>query len=63
MLKPVVERSLCEGHGRCEQAAPAVFRVDDDDKSAVIMPEVPEELRARVEQAVKLCPRQAIRIE
>ena len=36
---------------------PQVFQVDDDDKSQVLVEVVPEELRDRVEVAVRVCPR------
>ena len=40
-----------------------VFEVRDDDRSYPLMEDVPEELRAKVEHAVAVCPRAAIRIE
>ena len=62
-MKPVVDHTLCEGHARCEETAPQVFQVDDDDKSQVLVDAVREELRDRVEVAVRVCPRQAISLE
>ncbi|MGH2584646.1 MAG: ferredoxin [Dehalococcoidia bacterium] len=62
-MKVIVDHDLCEGHSRCQQAAPEVFEVRDDDKSYVLLDPVPEDLRPKVERAVRLCPRQAIRIE
>ena len=62
-MKPVVDHALCEGHARCEETAPQVFQVDDDDKSQVLVDILPEELRDRVEVAVRVCPRQAISLE
>ena len=62
-MKPVVDHTLCEGHARCEETAPQVFRVDEDDKSQVLVDILPEELRDRVEVAVRVCPRQAISLE
>jgi ferredoxin len=44
-------------------AAPEVFQLDDDDQIHVLMEEPPPELRERVEQAVRTCPKQAISIE
>jgi len=46
----------------CEHHAPEVFRVNDDDKSQVLVERPDEALRAKVELAVKRCPRAAIRI-
>ena len=59
--KVEVDELMCEGHGRCEDAAPEVFKLDEDDVSRVIVDEVPEEQVGAVEQAIRLCPRQAIR--
>ncbi|MCY4391734.1 MAG: ferredoxin [Chloroflexi bacterium] len=62
-MKPVVDHTLCEGHARCEETAPQVFEVDENDKSQVLVEVVPEELRDRVDVAVRVCPRQAISLE
>jgi ferredoxin len=42
------------------EAAPEVFRVDDDDVLHVLQEEPGEELRARVEAAVRACPMMAL---
>ena len=44
-------------------AAPEVFEVRDDDFLYVLQEEPPEELRAKVEEAARRCPKQAITIE
>lgn len=59
--KVVVDELMCEGHGRCEDTAPEVFRLEDDDVSRVLVDEVPEDQVEAVEQAIRVCPRQAIR--
>lgn len=57
-----VDQQMCEGHGKCQAAAPEVFEHrDDDDLSHVILDEVPDALTAKVDRAIRLCPRQAIR--
>ena len=61
-MKVVVDHDLCEGHSRCMKTAPEVFEVREDDKSYVLIERPGESLRAKVELAVKLCPRQAITI-
>ena len=61
-MRVVVDFDLCEGHSRCMEAAPEVFEVRDDDKSYVLMERPREALRPKVQQAAKLCPRQAISI-
>lgn len=59
-MKVLVDPDLCEGHGKCEAAAPEVFELGDDDLSHVLVDDVPDELRQKVENAIRLCPRQAI---
>ena len=59
----VVDYDLCESNALCMAAAPEVFEVRDDDYMYVLQENPPEELRAKVEEAVQRCPKQAIRIE
>lgn len=62
-MKVVVDYDLCEANALCMGACPQVFRVEEDDTLTVLMDEVPEELRSKLQEAERLCPRQAIRIE
>lgn len=56
-----VDEMTCELHGRCEESAPDVFRLsDDDDWAQVLVSPVPDELYEQVERAIRTCPRQAI---
>jgi len=60
-LDVAVDMDLCDGHGQCEFAAPAVFQLDDEGELQFdAHPDASE--RGRVEQAVRLCPVQAIRL-
>ena len=59
-MKVQVSHDKCEGHGKCAMAAPEVFELRDDDLSYVLVEDVSEELRPKVERAIRLCPRQAI---
>jgi ferredoxin len=61
-MKVVVDHNLCEGNGRCVEVAPQVFDLRDDDLSYVTMQNPPQELRAKIQLATTLCPRQAIRL-
>ena len=56
----MVNTDMCEGHGKCEMAAPEVFKLGADDVSIVLVDEVPKELEEKVGRAIRLCPRQAI---
>ena len=59
-MRIVIDEMLCEGNAECMKAAPEVFVVGDDDRARLLIERPPEELRARVEAAVRRCPRQAI---
>ena len=59
-MRVVVDYDLCEGNGQCAIAAPEVLEVGDDDRSHVLVTEVGDELRPKVERAIRTCPRQAI---
>jgi ferredoxin len=62
-MKIVVDYDLCEANALCMEAAPEVFRVEEDDTLTVLIDAPGEELRKKVEEAARLCPRQAITIE
>ena len=61
-MKVVINMDLCEGNARCQEAAPQVFQVGEDNRAHLLMADVPETQRAAVERAVRLCPRQAITV-
>lgn len=61
MTRIEVDLNRCEAHGICESLAPEVFELDDDDRLHYD-PRPDERLRPKVEQAVRGCPVQAIRI-
>lgn len=59
-MKIIVDYDLCEANARCMQVCPEVFEVDDDDNLIVKKETVDDSLKAKVEEAVRVCPRQAI---
>ncbi len=59
-MKVIVNHDLCEGNARCVLAAPEVFQLQNDDQSYVLIEHPGEDLRPKVEEAVRFCPRQAI---
>ena len=61
-MRVVVNYDLCEGNARCVRIAPAVFQVDDNDQLHVLIERPSEDLRDAVENAVAVCPRQALSI-
>jgi len=63
-VKVVVDYDLCEANALCMDACPEVFRVEEDDTLTILIEDdIPESLRDKVENAARLCPRQAIQVE
>ena len=62
-MRVVVDYDSCESNAVCMSVAPEVFEVRDDDNLYVLQENPPEELRAKVEEAVKRCPKQALSLE
>ena len=62
-MRVVVDYDLCESNALCMAAAPEVFEVRDVDFMYVLQENPPEKLRAKVEEAVQRCPKQAIKLE
>jgi len=60
MMRIIVDYDRCEGYGRCVEIAPDIFALNDDGQSYVIVAQLEEEMRPRIEQAVRLCPRLAL---
>ena len=61
-MKVNVDFDLCEANAVCMKVAPEVFHVDENDELHIKIENPPESLRAKVEEAVRRCPRQAISI-
>jgi ferredoxin len=59
-MKIIVDRALCEANGVCVRAAPDVFLLDEEDHLHLLVEEATPEQRARVEKAVRDCPRRAL---
>ncbi|MBS1837857.1 MAG: ferredoxin [Actinobacteria bacterium] len=62
-MKVIVDYDLCESNAVCMGIAPEVFEVRDDDHLYILQEEPPEELRAKVAEAARRCPKQAITVE
>jgi ferredoxin len=59
-----VDTGLCQGHGACKSEAPEVFDVNEKQGLVIVRQETPpEELRSKVQAAVKYCPTRALTIE
>jgi ferredoxin len=62
-MKVIVDWDLCEANAVCMKVCPEVFELQEDDTLLIKTDHPGEELRAKVEEAVRRCPRQAISIE
>ncbi|MEY4513161.1 MAG: hypothetical protein RLZZ450_5283 [Pseudomonadota bacterium] len=62
-MKVLIDWDLCQGHANCTGDAPEVFQIDDDGKLQVLIDEPPDDLRPKLELAVRYCPAGAIRIQ
>lgn len=61
-FKVVVDYDLCESNAICMQIAPEVFEVRDDDFLYLLTETPAEDQRAKVEESVQRCPKQAIKV-
>ena len=61
-MRVVVDYDLCESNAICMGIAPEIFEVRDDDFLYVLNETPGEELRAKLEESVQRCPKQAISI-
>jgi len=61
-VKVHVDAERCQGHTLCAMIAPDVFQLDEVDghSTAIIDGDVPADLEAKVAEAVRSCPEQAI---
>jgi ferredoxin len=55
-MKIVVDRPRCEGHGLCEEAAPALMHLDDEGDLVLDVEELDESQIAVASAAVRVCP-------
>ena len=63
-MRVIVDADTCEANAFCVGFAPEVFELGDDSPPVhVLTATVGEDSRNAVEDAVRNCPRQAIRIE
>jgi len=61
-MRVEVDYDRCESNAICMGILPEVFEVRDDGFLYILDEEPPEELRSRLEEAVRSCPTQAISI-
>ena len=62
-MRVKVDFDVCESNAVCMGLVPEVFEVRDDDFLYILNENPPEELRSRIEEAVRSCPKAAITLE
>ncbi|HSY15154.1 MAG TPA: ferredoxin [Jatrophihabitantaceae bacterium] len=62
-MKVEVNFELCESNALCMGALPEVFEVRDDNFLYLLAEEIRPDQQAAAEEAVRLCPRQAIQLK
>ena len=62
-MRVVVDYDLCESNAICMGIAPEVFEVRDDNFLYILQEEPGEALRPKLEEAVRMCPTQAISLD
>jgi ferredoxin len=61
-MKVIVDMDRCADHGQCVYSAPEVFQLDAAGK--LVFEQSPDQaLREKIEDAMDVCPMQAISIE
>ena len=61
-MRVEVDRHKCEGHGLCEQVAPAVYHLDDEGELELLA-QVPPELESQAQSGARSCPVAALTIQ
>jgi ferredoxin len=61
-MRVVVDYDLCESNALCMGILPEVFEVRDDDLLYVLDEYPSEELRERLMEAIRTCPKNAISV-
>lgn len=61
-MRIVVDRTRCEGHGLCEEAAPELMHLDADGELVIDQEEVDGDQLAAANAAVRVCPVAALRL-
>ena len=62
-MKIVVDYDLCEANAVCMDVCPECCRVEEDDSLTVLIENPTGDLTDKVNEAIRLCPRQAISVQ
>lgn len=63
MPRLLADIEACQGYGNCITGASDVYDIDDDGKVVLLKDEIADSDRARVEEAARSCPVNALSVE
>jgi ferredoxin len=61
-VKVIVNPVVCEGHGRCYELAPDIYKEDERGHCSIENEEVPPDLEEIAGLAARSCPEKAITV-
>lgn len=59
-MKILIDHTLCQGHGQCEEVAPNLFHVGDDGLARALKEAESADEVALTREAIRRCPADAI---
>ncbi|PRQ01999.1 ferredoxin [Enhygromyxa salina] len=62
-MRLIIDVIACEANGACTRILPEALELDDEDQLHLRLAVIPPELEDKAERAVRVCPRQALRLE
>jgi len=62
MMKLILDRPRCEGHGLCQEVAAQLLHIDDEGYAAIDVDEINAANLAAAQAAARVCPVAALRL-
>ncbi|MDR8396568.1 ferredoxin [Paraburkholderia sp. USG1] len=62
MIKLILDRPRCEGHGLCEEVAAQLLHIDDEGYAAIDVNEISDATLATAQAAARVCPVAALKL-
>ena len=62
MIKLILDRPRCEGHGLCEEVAAQLLHIDDEGYAAIDVNEINDANLATAKAAARVCPVAALKL-
>lgn len=62
MIKLILDRPRCEGHGLCEEVAAQLLHIDDEGYAAIDVDEINDANLATAKAAARVCPVAALKL-